>query len=92
MSLEQSSVQSLRRRSKLSKKLDTSSNKRELVLILVDCRSSNNDSNTGSDSNVKVFMDQNEHWSLQDIEGEQEVMLTRDFDDEKIVCPSFESS
>ena len=70
----------------MSKKLDISSHKRELVLILVNRRSSNNDSNTGSDSNVKTFMDQNDHWSLQDIEGEQEVMLTRDFDDEKIVC------
>ena len=60
-------------------------------LIVMAYRSSNNDSNTGSDSNVKVFLDQNDHWSLQDTDGEQEVMLTRSFDeDEKIVCHLFE--
>ena len=60
-------------------------------LILMAYRSSNNDSSTGSDSNVKVFLDQNDHWSLQDTDGEQEVMLTRSFDeDEKIVCHLFE--
>ena len=48
-------------------------------------RSANNESTTDSDSNVKAFLDQNDFWKLQDTDGEQEVMLTRSFDDEQIV-------
>ena len=55
------------------------------VLILLLYRSANNESTTDSDSNVKAFLDQNDFWSLQDTDGEQEIMLTRSFDDEQIV-------
>lgn len=48
-------------------------------------RSANSESTTDSDSNVKAFLDNNDFWTLQDAEGEQDVMLTRKFDDEQIV-------
>ena len=55
------------------------------VLTIMGDRSANNESTTDSDSNVKAFLDQNDFWTLQDTDGEQEVMLTRSFDDEQIV-------
>jgi hypothetical protein len=62
------------------------------VLTIMDNRSANNESATDSDSNVKAFLDQNDFWTLQDTDGEQEVMLTRSFDDEQIVSSTTHSN
>ena len=48
--------------------------------------SENSDSQTDSDSNVKAFLDQNDFWQMEDKEGEQDVVLRREYDDEDIVC------
>ena len=37
-----------------------------------------------SDSNIETFKQQNPHWSIHDKAGEQEVLLTRKYDDEDI--------
>ncbi|KAI6807850.1 hypothetical protein KC367_g6101 [Hortaea werneckii] len=43
-----------------------------------------NASPADSDSNIAAFTSQNPHWSIHDIPGEQEVTLTRKYDDETI--------
>lgn len=42
------------------------------------------DKEADSDSNVKAFLDQNPDWTLEDNDGEQEVVLRRKYDDEDI--------
>ncbi|EMD00016.1 hypothetical protein BAUCODRAFT_361176 [Baudoinia panamericana UAMH 10762] len=37
-----------------------------------------------SDSNISNFLGQNPHWTVHDVQGEQEVMLTRKYEDEDI--------
>ena len=54
-------------------------------------RSENNESSTDSDSNAKAFLDQNDFWQIEDKEGEQEVLLRRQYDDEHIVCNYWKS-
>lgn len=44
----------------------------------------NTESQADSDSNVKGFLEQNDFWTLNAPEGEQEVTLTRQYDDETI--------
>lgn len=46
--------------------------------------SDNSEAGTDSDSNVNSFLDQSE-WTVKDVEGEQDVLLEKSFDDEKIV-------
>ncbi|KAI7232907.1 hypothetical protein KC330_g5691 [Hortaea werneckii] len=43
-----------------------------------------NASPADSDSNIAAFTSQNPHWSIHDTPGEQEVTLTRQYDDETI--------
>ncbi|KAK3715561.1 Mitochondrial acidic protein mam33 [Vermiconidia calcicola] len=50
----------------------------------ISIESENNESTTDSDSNVKTFFDENDFWSVEDKEGEQDVVLKRSYDDEQI--------
>ncbi|KAK5172681.1 Mitochondrial acidic protein mam33 [Saxophila tyrrhenica] len=50
----------------------------------INIESENSESSTDSDSNVKTFFDQNSFWSVEDKSGEQDVFLTRSYDDENI--------
>jgi len=43
-----------------------------------------NSSPADSDSNIETFKSQNSHWEIQDKAGEQEVLLTRKYEDEHI--------
>jgi complement component 1 Q subcomponent-binding protein, mitochondrial len=54
----------------------------------INIEAENNDTNTDSDGNVKQFFDNNSFWSVEDIEGEQDVTITRQYDDETIVRTS----
>lgn len=50
----------------------------------ISIESENSESSTDSDSNVNSFIDQSE-WTVRDVEGEQDVLLEKSYDDETIV-------
>lgn len=50
----------------------------------IDLESEENASPADSDSNLEVFKSQNPDWSIDDIAGEQDVLLTRKYEDETI--------
>jgi complement component 1 Q subcomponent-binding protein len=56
----------------------------------INIEAENNENSTDSDSNVKAFLDQQSDWSIEDKAGEQDVFLTRTYDDEQIVCSNTE--
>lgn len=44
----------------------------------------NSESQADSDAGVKKFLDENDHWTLEAPEGQQDVVLRRQYDDEVI--------
>ena len=50
----------------------------------IQLESEENSAPADSDSNIQHFLSQNSQWSLEDTEGEQEVLLKRKYEDEEI--------
>ena len=50
----------------------------------IDLEAENTDSQHDSDAGVKTFLDQNDFWTLEAQEGQQDVLLRRQYDDETI--------
>jgi complement component 1 Q subcomponent-binding protein, mitochondrial len=50
----------------------------------LEVESENSKSQTDSDYNVQAFLSQNDYWTLEAKDGEQEVLMRRQYDDEEI--------